>query len=137
MTEWSFSLYDESLDIFDTYSDGEECETSHESTVDPKPVVNQYNPFIISKMNYFKRKQTKVNKKLYTKAVKINTKKMMQKITTSTSSTLNWESHDHWIQRRGFPSEILIDSFRQKVGTKKYKLTNSRDHEGWYIIGYN
>ncbi|RCK67039.1 hypothetical protein Cantr_03464 [Candida viswanathii] len=137
-SEWSFSLWDESLDIEDLNNGASETETtfrpeSNEHEVEEKQPANQYNPFIICKMNSFKKKQTRIRLKIYTKYVRINTKKTKETIKMAPAATLNWEAEHKWIQRRGFPSEVLIECFCERLGIDKYQLRDS--NKDWYIIG--
>lgn len=124
--EWSFSLWDESLDFEELYKSESESETTICQEYE-KPPKNQYNPFILCKMNSFKKKRSL---KLFTKCMKVKSNKILK---SPSPSSLNWDFEHRWIQRRGFPSEVLIEGFCKKIGTQSYQLFDSSLKE-WYII---
>lgn len=100
-SEWSFSLWDESHEFDELYNS--ETETSSidkdEEVCEP---ANHYNPFILCKMNSFKRKQVKLKLKVFTKYTKIGCCSIMLNIHKSNSSSLNWDFDHKWIQEEGF-----------------------------------
>lgn len=140
--DWSFSLCDDSLELFDTIAEGDD---DNDTTVHTKSdnscsgnkctPLNQYNPFILTKMNYFKRKHPKAKLKVFDKKIKVKTLDIIKNLETASLSELNWDFTCNWFHRKGFPSEVLKEGFCNRViNSENYKFIKSKlSHEGWFI----
>lgn len=140
--DWSFSLCDDSLELFDAI---EEEVGDNDTTIHPKSddsnngdkctLLNQYNPFILTKMNYFKRKHPKTKLKMFDKKIKVKATDILKNIGSSPPENLNWDFTCSWIHRKGIPTEILKEGFCNRVvNSENYQFIRSRSsHEGWFI----
>ncbi|RLV93658.1 Chromatin structure-remodeling complex protein RSC58 [Spathaspora sp. JA1] len=124
--DWSFTLYDESLEITNAtnqqvpsskssidsedHNDPEletsKVDTTKSFTTNVNNESGLFNPFIIAKMNYFKRKSNKspISKPIYKQRQIVSKQHVMQTISKSVNC---WENLLEWTRRRGYPSEIV------------------------------
>lgn len=146
---WNFSFYEESFDI----SDDEETalDESSKTSILPEETeevvvenANQvpksvYNPFLLTKMNYFKRKSSKVKLKVFDKRVVVSTNEVIKSIhplDQTNMKVLFWQSTDDFNGRKGYPTEHLISTFTTMAGCKANKVTLVKEHgHSWYTVG--
>ncbi|KAG5417011.1 hypothetical protein I9W82_004644 [Candida metapsilosis] len=146
---WSFSFYEESFDISDDeetplYESSktsiltEETEEFVVENVNEVP-MSVYNPFLLTKMNYFKRKSSKVKLKVFDKKVVVSKNKVIKSIhplDQKNMKVLFWQSTDHFNRRKGYPTEHLLSTFTTMAGCKANKVTLVKEHgNSWYTVG--
>ncbi|KAG7664671.1 uncharacterized protein J8A68_001767 [[Candida] subhashii] len=138
--EWSFTLYDESLAVLETSRTTEDRTSSkssqeNENDIEPKPKVNQYNPFILTKMNYFKKKNTTNTARIYNKVKRVSSKQILSSYRASSEDQFRWTKTLKWLQRRGFPSELILDNgIFARLNINKEDTMMSRSSSGWFVL---
>lgn len=148
---WSFSFYEESYD--ETYQSESEEDTKNYSKTSILPEENAeavpgnskelpksvYNPFLLTKMNYFRRKSSRIKLRVFDKRVVIPRSKIIQSIhqkTKKDTDVLVWQSTIHLNARKGCPTEQLISTFATMVGCKSNEITLVKEGDkSWYTIG--
>ncbi|KAI5953879.1 hypothetical protein CANMA_004718 [Candida margitis] len=149
---WSFSFYEESYD--ETYqSEDNEEDTEDNSRTSILPEENApnvlenghefpksvYNPFLLTKMNYFRRKSSKVKLRVFDKKVVVAKSKVVKNVHSADGKdrdVLFWQSTARWNGRKGCPTEHLLSVFATKVGCKTDKIILVKEHgNSWYTMG--
>ncbi|CAI5756786.1 unnamed protein product [Candida verbasci] len=97
-------------------------------------VANSFNLFVLTKINYFKRKSK--NKSKVHKVVKVasaqKVKGVIQAAKIEKPTTLNWKDTLDWTKRRGFPNENLTNFVESISMGSEY--TKTRTNDGWFVI---
>ncbi|KAI5951745.1 hypothetical protein KGF54_004820 [Candida jiufengensis] len=149
---WSFSFYEESYD--ETYEEttqesdtaqlDQSNETKHKDILnDIKEIQstssNQYNPFIIAKLNSLKRSSSKYKSKVYNKKMVVSSRDFNQELIDASKNhkkDLLWINLTKWINRKGNPSNSLISTFANKVNCELNDVAFIKEQQNnWYTLG--
>lgn len=100
---------------------------------------NLYNPFILTKMNYFQRKQTRVHHQLCGKKVVASTRAILRSLENASGSckdVIFWKNTLKWNQRKGCPSMNILSGVCSKLNSDMADLNLERKaHEPWFTVG--
>ncbi|KAI3402397.2 hypothetical protein KGF56_004805 [Candida oxycetoniae] len=146
--EWSFSYYERE------YLGTSQTEQDDFSVLEPEPSSNEpvrvkpqeiklslNNPFILCKLNYFKRKASKNNLHLYNKKLVVLKERILSNVNKSkvnNQDSLLWKTTLAWILRKGNPSDILLNEIatRQTFMEIATELTLTKlVSDSWYTVG--
>ncbi|CAK9440444.1 uncharacterized protein LODBEIA_P45440 [Lodderomyces beijingensis] len=146
--DWSFSFYER--EYFDTSDTEQEEMPEQEQKQDTGDAVlqtqtkaehteatrNLYNPFILSKINYFTRVQARTSSAVYNKKSVVKSSTAMEATTKDgNANVLVWKTTLAWSCRKGNPTEMLLSTIAARAGVPKEKLYLTKDPTGPSAVG--
>ncbi|KAI5957502.1 hypothetical protein KGF57_003196 [Candida theae] len=148
---WSFSFYEESYEEMCSTDAEDVIEDTSKTSILSEGVSTDvveaahetqksvYNPFLLTKMNYFKRRSSKVKLRVFDKRMIISRDKVIKSIhpvDQKNKNVLFWKCVTEFNKRKGCPTETLIITFARKVGCKPRSVTVTKEQgSSWYTLG--